>query len=264
MSFLLRHGYAVLFVTVMVEQAGLPLPSLPVLLAVGALAAAGHLNLAVALVVVVAACLVSDLAWFEMGRRHGARILALLCRISLEPDSCVRRTENVLAAGGARALLFSKFVPGLSTVAPPVAGMIRMRLVRFLAWDVAAALLWSGTYLAVGYVFSAQLERAAELALGLGRGFVVVVAAVLALYLLWKYAERRRFIREIAVARITAEELRRKLEAGEDIVVVDLRHSVEFEADPAMIPGAVHLLPEELDARHGEIPRDKDVILYCT
>src|SRR6186713_2851165 len=99
MSFLLRHGYAVLFVTVMVEQAGLPLPSLPVLLAVGALAAAGHLNLAVALAVVVAACLVSDLAWFEMGRRHGARILALLCRISLEPDSCVRRTENVLAAG---------------------------------------------------------------------------------------------------------------------------------------------------------------------
>ena len=264
MSFLLRHGYAVLFVTVMVEQAGLPLPSLPVLLAVGALAAAGHLNLAVALVVVVAACLVSDLAWFEMGRRHGARILALLCRISLEPDSCVRRTENVLAAGGARALLFSKFVPGLSTVAPPVAGMMRMRLARFLAWDVAAALLWSGTYLAVGYVFSAQLERAAELALGLGRGFVVVVAAVLALYLLWKYAERRRFIREIAVARITAEELRRKLEAGEDIVVVDLRHSMEFEADPAMIPGAVHLLPEELDARHGEIPRDKDVILYCT
>ena len=91
-----------------------------------------------------------------------------------------------------------------------------------------------------------------------------MVAAVLALYLLWKYTERRRFIREIAVARITAEELRRKLEAGEDIVVVDLRHSVEFEADPAMIPGAVHLLPEELDARHGEIPRDKDVILYCT
>jgi membrane protein DedA with SNARE-associated domain len=264
MSFLLRHGYAVLFVTVMVEQAGLPLPSLPVLLAVGALAAAGHLNLAVALAVVVAACLVSDLAWFEMGRRHGARILALLCRISLEPDSCVRRTENVLAAGGARALLFAKFVPGLSTVAPPVAGMMRMRLARFLAWDVAAALLWSGTYFAVGYVFSAQLERAAELVLGLGRGFVVVVAAVLALYLLWKYTERRRFIREIAVARITAEELRRKLEAGEDIVVVDLRHSVEFEADPAMIPGAVHLLPEELDARHGEIPRDKDVILYCT
>jgi membrane protein DedA with SNARE-associated domain len=264
MSFLLRHGYAVLFVTVMLEQAGLPLPSLPVLLAVGALAAAGHLNLAVAVVVVVAACLVSDLAWFEMGRRHGARILALLCRISLEPDSCVRRTENVLAAGGARALLFAKFVPGLSTVAPPVAGMMRMRLARFLAWDVAAALLWSGTYFAVGYVFSAQLERAAELALGLGRGFVVVVAAVLALYLLWKYAERRRFIRQIAVARITAEELRRKLEAGEDIVVVDLRHSMEFEADPAMIPGAVHLLPEELDARHGEIPRDKDVILYCT
>jgi membrane protein DedA with SNARE-associated domain len=264
MSFLLRHGYAVLFVIVMVEQAGVPLPALPVLLAVGALAAAGHLSLAVALLVVVAACLVSDLAWFELGRRHGARILALLCRISLEPDSCVRRTENVLAAGGARALLFAKFLPGLSTVAPPVAGMMRMRLARFLLWDVAGALLWSGTYFAVGYVFSAQLERVAELVLGLGRGLGAVVAGALALYVLWKYAQRRRFIREIAVARITPEELRRKLDAGEDVVVVDLRHSMEFEADPAMVPGAIHLLPEELDARHGEIPRDKDVVLYCT
>jgi rhodanese-related sulfurtransferase len=93
---------------------------------------------------------------------------------------------------------------------------------------------------------------------------VVVVAAVLALYLLWKYTERRRFIREIAVARITAEELRRKLEAGEDIVVVDLRHSVEFEADPAMIPGAVHLLPRSWTRVTARSPRDKDVILYCT
>jgi membrane protein DedA with SNARE-associated domain len=263
-SFLLRHGYAVLFVIVLVEQAGVPLPALPALLAVGALAAAGHLNLGVALLVVVVACLVSDLAWFELGRRHGARILALLCRISLEPDSCVRRTENTLAAGGARALLFAKFLPGLSTVAPPVAGMMRMRLSRFVLWDIAGALLWSGTYFAVGYVFSAQLERVAELVLGLGRGLVAMVAAALALYLLWKYTQRRRFIREIAVARITPEELRRRLDAREDVVVVDLRHSMEFEAEPATVPGAIHLVPDELDARHGEIPRDREVVLYCT
>jgi membrane protein DedA with SNARE-associated domain len=264
MPFLLRHGYVVLFVIVMIEQAGVPLPALPVLLAVGALAAAGHFNLGVALLVVVAACLVSDLVWFELGRRHGARMLALLCRIALEPDSCVRRTENVLAAGGARALLFAKFLPGLSTVAPPVAGMMRMRLPRFLFWDVAGALLWAGCYFALGYVFSTQLERVAELVLGLGRGLVAAVAAALAIYLLWKYAQRRRFIRDIAVARITPEELRRRLDTGEDVVVVDLRHSLEFAAEPATVPGAIHLVPDELDARHGEIPRDREVVLYCT
>jgi membrane protein DedA with SNARE-associated domain len=263
-SFLLRHGYALLFAIVLVEQAGLPLPALPVLLAMGALVGAGHFNMAVALLVVVAACLVADLAWFELGRRHGARILALLCRISLEPDSCVRRTENALAAGGARTLLLAKFLPGLSTAAPPVAGMLHMRLSRFLLWDVAGAVLWSGSYLALGYVFSDQLERIADLVAGLGSRLVTVIAAGLALYILWKYIQRRRFIRELAVARITPEELRRRLEAGEDVVVVDLRHSMEFDADPATVPGAIHVLPDELDARHGEIPRDRDVILYCT
>jgi len=264
MSFLLRHGYAVLFVIVLVEQAGLPLPSLPVLLAAGALVASGHLNVVAALLVVVAACLVADLTWFELGRRHGARVLAMLCRISLEPDSCVRRTENVLAAGGARALLFAKFLPGLSTVAPPVSGMTGMPLARFLVWDVAGALVWSGTYFALGYVFSGQLERVAEVVAGLGSRLVVLLAVALALYLAWKYAQRRRFIRELTVARITPDELRHRLDAGEDIVVVDLRHSLEFDADPATVPGAIHLLPEELDARHGAIPRDREVILFCT
>jgi membrane protein DedA with SNARE-associated domain len=260
----MRHGYAVLFGIVLLEQAGLPIPSLPVLLAMGALVATGHFNLAASLLAAIAASLLSDVAWFELGRRHGARVLALLCRISLEPDSCVRRTENVLAAGGARALLFAKFVPGLATAAPPVAGMLGMRLSRFVLWDAAGASIWAGSCLAVGYAFSSQLEQVAELAMRLGSRLVAVLAAGLAAYLSWKYAQRRRFIRELTVARITPEELRRRLEAGEDIVVVDLRHSMEFDAEPAMVPGAIHLLPDELDARHGEIPRDREVVLYCT
>jgi len=264
MSFLMRNGYAVLFGIVLLEQAGLPLPALPILLAMGALVAAGHFNAAAVLLVVVAASLVADLVWFVLGRRHGARMLALLCRISLEPDSCVRRTENGLAAGGARTLLFAKFLPGLSTVAPPVAGMLRMRLGHFLLWDVAGVLIWAGSYLALGYAFSSQLERVAELAMGLGSRLVALVVAGLAAYVSWKYAQRRRFIRQLAIARITPEELQRRLDAGEDIVVVDLRHSLEFEADPATVPGAIHVLPDELDARHAEIPRDREVVLYCT
>jgi len=264
MSFLMRHGYAVLFGIVLLEQAGLPIPALPFLLAMGALVGAGRFNPAAAVLVVVAASLVSDLAWFEMGKRHGARMLAFLCRISLEPDSCVRRTEDVLAAGGGRALLFAKFVPGLSTAAPPVAGMLRMSLRRFVLWDVAGALIWATSLMAVGYVFSSQLERIAEAAATLGSRLVAALALALAGYLLFKYAQRRRFIRELAVARITPEELHRRMEAGEEIVVVDLRHSMEFEAEPATVPGALHLLPDELDARHGEIPRDREVVLYCT
>ena len=264
MSFLMRHGYAVLFGIVLLEQAGLPLPALPVLLAMGALVATGHFNLWASLAVVVSASLVSDLAWFELGRRHGARMLALLCRISLEPDSCVRRTENALAAGGARALLFAKFVPGLSTAAPPVAGMLRMGLLRFVLWDVAGAILWAGSLMAVGYVFSSQLERVAEFLALLGSRLVAAIAIALLGYITVKYLERRRFLRDLAVARISVEELRRRIDEGEDIVVVDLRHSMEFEAEPAMVPGAIHLLPDELDTRHHEIPRDREVVLYCT
>jgi len=262
--FLLRHGYAVLFAVVLAEQLGVPVPALPALLAMGALAGMGKASLAGAFLCAFGAAFLSDSFWFLLGRRHGARILRLLCRISLEPDSCVRRTENVFAAQGGRALLFAKFIPGLNTVAAPVAGMMHMRPTRFLLWEGAGTTLWAGSYLLVGYLFSAQIDRVVARVLGLGNRLGLLLAASFALYLFLKYVQRRRFIREIAIARITPEELRRKLTAGEDIVVVDLRHSAEFEAGAAKVPGALQLSPEELDARHSEIPRDREVVLYCT
>src|SRR6185295_16061425 len=124
MAFLGRQGSIVLFLFVLAEQLGLPLPAVPVLLAMGALAERGRFSLAGALAIAVGASLLADLVWYALGRWRGARVLNLLCRISLEPDSCVRTTQNVLTARGARALLYAKFVPGLSTVAPPVAGLI--------------------------------------------------------------------------------------------------------------------------------------------
>jgi membrane protein DedA with SNARE-associated domain len=249
---------------VLCEQAGLPLPAVPVLLAAGALAGQGKLSLLATLLLTVSACLLADFSWFALGRRHGARVLRLLCRISLEPDSCVRRTENVFARSGAKTLLFAKFVPGLSAVATPVAGLIRMRPSRFLLWDGGGALLWSSAYLGAGYLASDELEAVADVALGLGGRLGFVLGGAFAAWLFWKYVQRRRFIREISVARITPDELRQKLDAGEDIVVVDLRDSLEFEADTGAVPGALHMLPDELDARHEEIPRDREVILYCT
>jgi len=263
-QFLVRHGYAVLFVWVLAEQIGLPLPAIPLLLAAGALAGAGHLSIAVAIGLAVAASLLSDTLWYEIGRRRGAKVLNFLCRISLEPDSCVRRTENVFARYGARSLLVAKFVPGLNTAAPPLAGMFGMRLSRFALWDGLGAALWASTFAGLGYLFSEQLERVAAYALRLGTWLVVVVVGGLAGYIAWKYVQRQRFLRSLRIARITPGELKEKLEAGEEMVIVDLRHSLDFDAEPHTVPGALRLTAEELNERHAEIPRDREIVLYCT
>ena len=152
-QFLLRHGYVLLFIWVFAEQLGLPVPSIPALLAMGALAGRGEFSYALTLAVGVLAALSSDFIWFELGRHRGHTILSHLCRISLEPDSCVRRTENVFIRYGARSLLVSKFVPGLGTVAAPLAGMFGVRVSRFVLWDASGDLLWAGTFSGLGYLF---------------------------------------------------------------------------------------------------------------
>jgi membrane protein DedA with SNARE-associated domain len=263
-EFLIRHGYSVLFALVFAEQIGLPLPAVPVLLAAGALAGTGQMNFAVALVLGVAASLVSDTIWYEIGRRRGAKVLNLLCKISLEPDSCVRRTEGMFAKHGARSLLVAKFVPGLNTVAPPLAGIFHMRLPRFLLFDAGGALLWAGGFMGLGWFFSGQIEWVAEHALSLGSWLLVLILAALAAYIGGKYIQRQRFLRGLRIARITPEELKRLLDAGEQPVIVDLRQSLDFDAAPEIIPGAVHLASEELEQAHDAIPRDRDIILYCT
>jgi membrane protein DedA with SNARE-associated domain len=264
LQFLIGYGYLVIFGWVFLEQVGLPLPAIPVLFAAGALAGAGRLSLPLALALAVVAALAGDLIWYEIGRRKGGRVLNFLCRISLEPDSCVRNTEAVFARHGARSLLVAKFLPGLGTAAPPLAGIFRMRLPRFLLFDGLGAVLWAGAFVVLGYLFSGHLERMATTAGRLGAWVLVLLVGALGAYVLGKYIRRRRFIRKLRVARITPEELREKQEAGEAIVVVDLRHSLDFEAEPQVIPGAVRMDTEELADRHHEIPRDREVVLYCT
>jgi membrane protein DedA with SNARE-associated domain len=264
LQFLIRHGYTVIFAFVLAEQLGFPLPAIPVLLAAGAVAGAGHLNFGFVLAAAIVASLLADSFWYELGRRRGIKVLQLLCRISLEPDSCVRRTEEVFVRHGARSLLVAKFIPGINTAAPPLSGIFRMRFSRFLAFDSAGAFLWAGGFLGLGWLFSDQLERVAEEAARLGGWLLVVLVAGAAGYIAWKYFQRQQFLRELRIARITARELKQKLDAGEDVVVVDLRHRIDFEAEPEAIPGALHVPPEEFDARHAEIPRDRELILYCT
>ena len=264
MDFLVRHGPLVLFVFVLAEQLGLPVPAAPVLLAMGVLAGAGQFRPGFALLLSVAACLIADLVWFQLGRRRGARVLNTLCRISLEPDSCVRTTKNVLGSRGARVLLYAKFVPGLSTVAPPVAGLIRMPLLRFVAWDSAGAVVWAGAYMALGWAFGPQIERLLEPFKRMGSHVLLVILAAIALYVGWKYYQRRRFLRQIEMDRITPQELRRLMDAGNPPVVVDLRASADLAAEQGTLPGAFHVALDALDERVKEIPRGREVVLFCT
>lgn len=263
-EFLLHHGYSVLIAFVFAEQIGLPVPALPILLAMGALAGAGRLSYVLALAGAIAASLLADTVWYWLGRKRGYSVLHLICRIALEPDSCVRQTQNVFARFGARSLLVAKFVPGLSTAAPPLAGLFRMHLARFLAADGAGAAIWVITFSGIGYIFREQLEVAAQYALGWGKGLGIVLVGLLALYILWKAWQRKRFIRKLRVARITGDELRRMLEAGEQVMIVDLRNPMDVETEGSKLPGALLMAPDELDARNQEIPRDRDIVLYCT
>jgi membrane protein DedA with SNARE-associated domain/rhodanese-related sulfurtransferase len=264
LEFLLHHGYVVLLAWVFLEQIGLPVPSIPILLAAGALAGTHHMNLFAALVTAVFACAVADTIWFQLGRIKGIKILQLLCKISLEPDSCVRRTEGIFAKEGSRSLLLAKFLPGLGTVAPPLAGIFHMRLERFLLFDCAGAALWAGSFLGLGFIFSNQIERIADHVAVLGGWLLVIAIGGFAAYIGNKYIARQRFIRELRVSRITVDELKEKMDRREDMVIVDLRHSLDFEADPETIPGAFRIDAQELREKNDKLPRDRQIVLYCT
>jgi len=264
LEFLLHHGHVVLLVWVFAEQAGVPVPSLPLLLAAGALAGSHQLNIFASLFIVALAAVAADSIWYQLGLRKGIKVLQFLCKISIEPDSCVRRTEGVFSKQGARSLIFAKFLPGLSTVAPPLAGVFQMRARRFLLFDAAGSLLWGATFLGLGYAFSGEIEHIAERAASLGGWLIVILLGAFASYLGYKFVARRRFMRELRIARITVEELKEKLDAGEEVVIVDLRHSMDFEADPETIPGAFRMDAQELEERNDRLPRDREIILYCT
>jgi len=262
---LIEYGYVLLFVFVLAEQVGLPLPAVPVLLGIGALAGTGRMSAPLALGVALVASLIPDLVWYELGRRRGGRVLGLVCRLSLEPDSCVRRTETLFMRLGRKALVIAKFFPGLSTVASPLAGMVGIRRWQFITLDVLAIALWTGTWMSLGWIFADVLEIVASRAARLGHWLGAVVAAALAGYVAIKFIQRRRFLRSLRIARITPEELKRRLDSGDEtFVVIDTRSPLDVTAVPHAIPGAIWIAAEDIDRRRAELPRDRDIVLYCS
>ncbi len=253
-----------LFAAIFIEQFGLPIPTLPFALAAGALAASGFLELGGVIAIGVLAALPGDLFWYELGRRRGLQVLRFLCRISLEPDSCVRRTRGFFEAGGAPALIISKFVPGFSTVAPPMAGMGRMGRLPFLVYATVGSLLWIAAFAGLGYALHDQLEWVARRAARLGSWAGVAVVILLLLYVAAKFLQRERIFRELRVARISPEQLRDRQLRGDGLQVVDLRHRDDIEFDGQRIAGALHIPFEEIEQRSAEIARDQEIVLYCT
>lgn len=253
----------VLFFSVFIEEAGLPVPAVPVLLAAGALAGSGKFSLAQALLLGLAAASLGDLLWFYLGRHKGGKILKFLCRLSLEPDSCVGSTKSVFERHGSRGLVIAKFVPGLGTIMPPLAGMFNVGFWEFLLFDGLGSLLYVGSFLGLGYAFSDKLGEVKAMAERMGSAAVAAVAACFGGYLLYKWIRRRMFFNKLKMARITVDELYKMQESGHDVLVFDVRSSVDLKAIPHKVRGAKWIAKEEFHKRHHEIPRDREIVLYC-
>ena len=263
-QFLVQNGYAVLFVWVLIDQVGLPLPVLPLLLAAGALSGAGELNAIAVVLLAALASFLSNIGWYEIGRSRGTAILSLVCGMSLDPGLCVRWTKDMFARHGKRSIVVAKFVPGLNAVAAPVAGLFEMPRHHFLMLNGLGACLWAGGFIGIGYLFSSQIDQVLDPVLRLGGWLVAMMAAAFGAYAGLRYFLRRRYFRFRDEAQITPEELKQKLDRGEDPLIVDLRHPLDYEADPRTLPGAVRMEPDEVLERHRDMSPGREVVLHCT
>jgi membrane protein DedA with SNARE-associated domain len=264
MALIETYGLALVFANVLAEQLGLPIPALPALVVAGALAAEGKFSAPLTLLLAVTASVIADLVWYELGRRQGNRILKTLCRVSLSPDTCVRQTETYFERWGLPSLLVAKFIPGFSTVAPPMAGAIGSSRVAFVLFDAGGAVLWAGSGIAAGVLFHRAIDRALEKLASVGSWALVLLAGALAVFIAFKWWRRRRFFEALRAARISVDELRRMMDDGKSPIVFDVRSNAALKADPRRVPGAEMFAISEVDERVAALPRDREIVLYCT
>jgi membrane protein DedA with SNARE-associated domain/rhodanese-related sulfurtransferase len=267
--FFVHYAYLILFLWVLVEQLGIPIPSIPVLLTAGTLSATHRVSALSALLAVLVACAIADSLWYALGRKFGGRVLRLLCRLSLEATTCVSKTEGYFTRRGPVTLLFAKFVPGLSTVAAPIAGQTGMSFSRFLIWDLAGSVIWAEAYLLAGRFFGDIAQKSAPffhlLSKFAGALFILMVLGFVG-YRIWK---QRKFLMQVRELRLEPAELKAMIDTAVEQgnippFIVDLRHPLDYMPDPRVLPGAIRIGPNELTAHNEIIPRDRDVILYCT
>jgi len=259
-----QFGVALVMLNVLLDQIGLPVPALPTLILSGAVVAGRH-DLAVELLAGAAlACVVPDAGWYLAGRRYGGRVMKLLCRISLNPDSCVSQTQLRFERWGPGAVLFAKFVPGLSIIAPPLAGATGMGWGRFLSLSAASALLWVGIALGVGMLLQPQIALLLPRAEHLATVTAELAGALLAGYVGLKWWERQRFFRALRMARISVDELYELIDAGAAPIIVDVRSATARVLEPRQVPGALSITIETIGEELKQLPRDREIVLYCS
>jgi membrane protein DedA with SNARE-associated domain len=258
-----QYGLLLIFLNVLVEQAGVPVPAVPTLVVAGALAASAQLSLVGVLLITLLACLLSDLMWYWAGRRFGAGVMRILCRISLSPDTCVRKSELHFQRWRGQVLLIAKFVPGLSTVAPPLVGAMGLRLSRFVLLDGLGSLLWAGVAIGAGYIFHAQIDRVLAALANAGTVALAGVVGLLALYIVAKWWQRRRLLGALRMARITADELNHAMQDGKAPLVIDARSEMSRMLDARIIPGAMLVDFSGTGWSLHDIPLDRELVIYC-
>ena len=262
-ALLLQHGVLVVFAVTLAARVGLPVPAAPLLVVAGGLSAAGQLSAVAAVASAVLANVAGDAVWFWGGRRYGYRVMRLLCRLSLSPDSCVRQSELLISRWGGTSLVAAKFVPGVSVVAAPMAGALGMPWLRFLGFELVAAAAWTLPYLWLGRLFSGQIERILNAMAGAGAAAVGSLSLAIALLAAWRYWRRRRSLRDLDLPRISVAELQALMRDGHQPVVVDVRSPAGVEVDRRRIPGALNIHLPDVGARAAALPRDREIVVYC-
>lgn len=258
-----RHGVSVVFLATLAARLGAPVPASAVLVVAGGLVAAGELSLAAVLAVAVLANVLGDGAWYYAGRRFGYRVMRLLCKVSMSPDSCVRRSESLITDWGGTSLLAAKFVPGVSVVAPPMAGALKMPLARFTFFDAVAGLIWTSVFVALGWVFSQQIQEVLDAMANAGSVGAALLVALIAIGIGVRWWRRRSALRDLNVERIGVQELRELLAGESEPVVIDVRSEAAAAIDPRRIPGAVLVHPKGIEHQMDQLPRNREIVLYC-
>ncbi|CAG2153287.1 DedA family protein/thiosulfate sulfurtransferase GlpE [Cupriavidus plantarum] len=257
------HGVTLVFLSVLAEQAGLPVPAYPMLFVAGALSMqADGPSIGVVLLAVIAACLIADTAWYFAGRRLGQPMLRTICRVSISPDSCIRQTQSLYLRVGPRSLVFAKLLPGAGALSTAMAGMTNTPLHKFLFYDALGALVWAGGALLAGVVFSDFVDTILEAFSTYGPIALALVVGAFALFIAWRFWQRFRLLRRAGrVPRMTVMDLETRRASGTLPLVVDVR--AYGTAPIERIPGALVMdLKASLDIL-GDYPVSDDIVIYC-
>jgi membrane protein DedA with SNARE-associated domain/rhodanese-related sulfurtransferase len=257
-EFIQAYGLWFVFVCVLLDQGGLPTPAYPPIIVTAALAHDAPRTLLGILLVATFAAVLADVLWYACGKRFGAAMLRVMCRISLSPDSCVGQTRRVYGRFGAKSLIFAKYVPGLAAVATTLAGETRIGAARFILYDGVGAALWAAGAVALGVIFHDAVQDVLVTLEQLGNFALLLLACAIAVFIAVKWLQRRRFLMQIRMARLTPAELDELLRQRADLAILDVR-SAEHRTATGWIPGSLHV--ENIDDL--DLERGKEVVVYC-